>query len=187
MRIVIIAILQSDTPLVLTPSTVSPHDVSAALHTPVPSPRSPHITPRHYSGKTPATPSQVHCDTQQSRIPTLPIVNNQPVPTIHIKITTWNINRLPVGKMVFESSHLCPYCKVLFIFSTPREYFLSFSSSSSTKHSRLNSINKTLSPLDTPPLLQQHIFLSLSKFYNIDFCSTKYSHPSPMYASSEVY
>ena len=96
-------------------------------------------------------------------------------------------HRLPTGKMVFVSPNSCPYCKIPFTPSSPHDHFLTCSSSSVDKHIRLNSIQKTLSILHTPPLLKQHILLSLSKVYNIDLCPSKYSLPSSIYASSEIY
>ena len=54
-------------------------------------------------------------------------------------------------------------------------YFISCSSFSTNKHSRLQTINKTLSSLYTPPLLQQYIIISHSKVYNVEFSPFKYS------------
>ena len=83
---------------------------------------------------------------------------------------------------IFEPSHSCPYCKISFNPFSPHDHFLTFPSSSSDKHSLLQSINKTISTLHTPSLLQQHIRLSLSKIYNINLCPSKYSLFSSIYA-----
>ena len=96
-------------------------------------------------------------------------------------------HRLPTGKMLFTYPNSCPYCKSPFTPSSPHDHFLTCSNSSLDKETRLNSIQKTLSTLHTPPLLQQHILLSLSKVYNINLSPSKYSPPPSIYASSEIY
>ena len=88
----------------------------------------------------------------------------------------------PQEKKLFEPSHSCPYCKISFTPSSPHDHLLTFTSSSSDKNSLLQSLNKTISTLHTPSLLQQHIRLSLSKIYNINLCPSKYSLFSSIYA-----
>ena len=96
-------------------------------------------------------------------------------------------HRLSTGNMLFDSPHRCLYCKITFTSSSAHDNFLTCPSTSSNEYIRLRSINTTLSTLHTPPLLQQHVFYSLSKVYNIELSSSKYSIFSLTYSSSEVF
>ena len=96
-------------------------------------------------------------------------------------------HHLPKGKMIFKSPQPCTYCKLSFTSSFPHGHFLTCSSSSSIKNPHLSSINNSLSWMHTPPLLQQHILLSLSKLYNIYLYPSKHSLSSSIYNTSEVY
>ena len=89
--------------------------------------------------------------------------------------------------MLFDSPHSCPECNFNFNSSSPHYHFLLCTFSNSNKYSRLQLINKNISCLYTPPLLQHHILFSLSDLYNVEQSSSKYFISSSKFSSSDIY
>ena len=109
-------------------------------------------------------------------------------PYLLFYISTTNIfPTVLITPFLFDSPHSCPHYNLTFTSSSPHDRFLICSSSKPNKHSRLQLITKNLFRLNTPPFLQHHVLFSLSKLYNVEQSSSKYSISSSKFSSNNIY